>query len=194
MKISYIFLLAVFFILDRANAQITFNKIDTTMKIGKYGFEVNTRNRDIKSNKLSIKPLGYENPADQTMNFPIRGRVSAVQVDDLNNDGIADLILFIYSDSAAIHGTVMALISDGDKSILPCPLTDPALEGRINTGYRGHDTFSMLEGTLLLRFPVYKPTDKDDQPTGGKRTVQFNVIRGESGGYKFNILRFYDSH
>ena len=194
MKTSFLFLLAGFFFLGRADAQISFEKIDTTVKIGKYGFKVNCRNKEIKTNQLSVRPLGYESPANETMNIPIRGRVSAVQVDDLNNDGLADLILFIYSDSAAIYGTVFAFMSDGDKSLLPCALADPTLDGKINTGYRGHDKFNMLQGTLLQRFPIYKPGDADDKPTGGRRTIQYNVTKGESGGYRFNILRFYDAH
>lgn len=194
MKTTFIVLLAGFFFLGRADAQISFERIDTTVKIGKYGFKVNCRNKEIKSNQLSVRPLGYESPANETMTYPIRGRVSGVQVDDLNNDGLADLILFIYSDSAAIHGTVFAFISDGDKSLLPCALADPALDGKISGGYKGHDTFSLLQGTLLQRFPIFKPGDTDDKPTGGRRTIQYNVTKGESGRYKFDILRFYDTH
>lgn len=173
---------------------VTFEKIDTTMKIGKYGYKVNCRNKDIKSNSLSIRPLGFESPANETMNMPVRGRVSAAMVDDLNSDGLADLILFIYTDSAAIHGTVYVLVSEDDKTIMPAGLPDPALDGKINTGYKGYDVFKLLEGTILQRFPIFKPGDKDDAPTGGTRTVQYTLSKGESGGYKFNILRFYDSH
>jgi hypothetical protein len=192
---KYIFLLAGLAFLGKAHAQgVSFDKIDTTMKIGKYGFKVGCRNKDIKSNMLSIRPLGYESPANQSMNMPVRGRVSAAMVDDLNSDGLADLILFIYTDSAAIHGTVYAMISVDDKNLMPTGLSDPALDGKINTGYKGHDVFSMLEGTVLLRFPIYKTGDKDDAPTGGTRTVQYSISKGESGSYKFNIIRTYDTH
>jgi hypothetical protein len=176
-----------------ADAQITFSKIDTTMKVGKTGFKVNSRNKEIGSNMASIRPIGYESPANETMNIPVRGRVSYVQVDDLNNDGVADLVMVIYTDSAAKHGTVLVLMSDGTKSILPCTLPDAALDGKINTGYKGSDQFSMMEGTLLQKFPVFKPGDKDTA-TGGNRVVQYNFARTEAGGYKFSILRYYDTH
>jgi hypothetical protein len=192
---KYILLLAgVFFIVQLQAQPIAFEKIDTTMKIGKYGYKVNCRNKEIKSNILSVRPLGYESPANENMNMPMRGRISATMVDDLNGDGLADLVIFIYTDSAAIHGTVYALISDGEKSLMPVGLPDPALDGKINTGYKGHDVFTMLEGTVLERYPIFKTGDKDDAPTGGTRTIQYGISKGESGGYKFTILRFYDTH
>jgi hypothetical protein len=194
MKRMLFCLLAGLAFLGKAGAQITFRKIDTTMKVGSTGFKVSSRNKDIGTNVASIRPIGFESPANEAMNVPVRGRISYVQVDDLNNDGIADLILFIYNDSAAKHGTVLVLMSDGNKSILPCALPDPALEGKINTGYKGGDQFSMMEGTVLEKFPVFKAGDKDSLPTGGNRVVQYRVGRNESGGYKFSILRSYDTH
>jgi hypothetical protein len=192
---KYIFLLAGLSLFGKIHAQeVTFEKIDTTMKIGKYGFKVSCRNKEIKSNMLSIRPIGYESPASESMNMPVRGRLSAAMVDDLNGDGLADLILFIYTDSAAIHGTVYAMISVDEKNLMPTGLSDPALDGKINTGYKGHDVFSMLEGTVLLKFPIFKTGDADNKPTGGTRTVQYNITKGESGSYKFNIIRFYDTH
>lgn len=191
---KYLFLLAGLSFLGRLEAQsITFEKIDTTMKIGKYGYKVTCRNKEVQSNQLSVRPLGFESPANESMNMPIRGRISAVMVDDLNSDGLADLVLFLYTDSAAIHGTAYAMLSDGTKSILPCGLPDPALDGKINAGYKGHDTFSMLEGTVLQRFPIFKPGDTDNHPTGGTRTIQYTITKGESGSYKFTILRTYDT-
>ena len=192
---KYILLLAGLSFFGKIHAQqVTFEKIDTTMKIGKYGYKVSCRNKEIKSNMLAIRPIGFESPANESMNMPVRGRVSAAMVDDLNSDGLADLILFIYTDSVALHGTVYVMVSQDSKTIVPAGLPDPALDGKINTGYKGHDVFSMLEGTVLLRFPIFKQGDKDDAPTGGTRTVQYSLTKGESGGYKFNILRMYDTH
>src|SRR5580698_2801259 len=120
MKHMLICLFAGLAFLRQADAQITFRKIDTTMMVGKTGFKFSSRNKEIANNIASVRPIGFESPANETMNIPVRGRVSGVLVDDLNNDGIADLVMFIYSDSAARHGFVLALMSEGNKSILPC--------------------------------------------------------------------------
>jgi hypothetical protein len=193
MKKKFIFLLAGLIWLRVADAQIEFEKIDTTMKIGKTGYRINCRNREIAQNQLGIRPIGFESPANGPLNFPVRGRVSKAMVDDLNGDGVADLILFIYTDSSAIHGTVLAFISDGTKTIVPAGLPDMELDGKLNSGYKGHDQFSMLEGTLLQKFPVFKPGDKE-VPTGGNRVVQYQLSKGESGAFKFSVLRSYDTH
>lgn len=193
MNRKLILLLAGVFCLRAVRAQIEFEKIDTTMKVGKTGYRINCRNKEVGENQMSIRPIGFESPANQGMNFPVRGRISKAMVDDLNGDGVADLILFIYTDSAAIHGTVLAFISDGTKSIVPAGLPDVALDGKLNGGYKGHDQFSMLEGTLLQRFPIYKPGDKD-APTGGNRVIQYQLSKVEGGGYKFAEMRSYDTH
>jgi hypothetical protein len=192
MNRKLIFLLAGVFSLRAVRAQVEFEKIDTTMKVGKTGFRVSCRNKEIRENQMSIRPMGFESTANQPMSFPVRGRISRAMVDDLNGDGVADLILFIYTDSAAIHGTVLAFISDGTKTVVPAGLPDVALDGKLNGGYKGHDQFSMLEGTLLQRFPIYKPDDKEG-PTGGNRVVQYQLSKIESGGYKFAVLRSFDT-
>ncbi|HXB95901.1 MAG TPA: hypothetical protein VNU70_12110 [Puia sp.] len=193
MQYKLLLLVAGLTYLGSAEAQIVFEKIDTTMKIGKTGYKLNCRNQKGSQNQLAIRPIGFESPASEGMNFPVRGRISMAQVDDLNGDGVADLILFLYTDTAAIHGTVLAFISDGTKSIQPAALPDLSLDGKLNGGYKGHDQFTMLEGTLLQKFPVYKPDDKEE-PTGGNRVVQYQLRKGESGGYKFAVVRSYDTH
>lgn len=193
MKESIILFLTGLFFIGEASAQVSFEKIDTTMKVGKTGFKVTCRNKEIASNQLSVRPIGFESPANESMNFPVKGRISSVQVDDFNHDGNADLIMFIYSDSNARHGTALALISDGTKAIMPCVLPDVALDGKINTGYKGYDQFTLMEGTLLQKFPVFKPQDKET-PTGGNRVVQYTFGRGENGGFKFTVVRTYDTH
>jgi hypothetical protein len=193
MNRSIILFLTGLFFIGEARAQVSFEKIDTTMKVGKTGFKVNCRNKEINSNQLSVRPIGFESPANETLNFPVKGRISSVAVDDFNHDGNADLIMFIYSDSNARHGTALALISDGTKSLMPCVLPDVALDGKINSGYKGYDQFTLMEGTLLQKFPVFKPDDKETA-TGGNRVVQYTFGRTENGGFKFAVLRTYDTH
>ena len=192
MKQLFIFLFSNVLFLGAANAQLSFSKMDTTVKIGKVGYRVDCKNKNIDQNQLTVRPIGFSSEARE-MSFGIRGRVSKAGIDDLNNDGFPDLILYIYSDSSSEFGTVYAFLSEANKSITPCALPDVMLDGKINTGYKGHDQFSLMESYLLQKFPIYKPGDEKGKPTGGTRSLLYQLVKGEEGKFKFSIVRFYDT-
>jgi hypothetical protein len=194
MKLKYLYLLGLLGGLFpmSAGAQLSFNKIDTTMKIGKAGYRVTCRNKSITENPIGIRPVGMESDV-RPLDFPLKGRLYATQVDDLNGDGYPDLLMYIYTDSNAIHGTVYCLMSQENKSLVPCYLPDISYDPKVSKGYKGYDKFSLLEGTLIQQFPIYNPNDEKEKPTGGERTLMYQVTKGENGGFKFNRIRFYDT-
>jgi len=180
------------------HAQVSFTKIDSTLKIGKVGYRVECRNKNVEVNDLRVRPIGFDGSAREIA-FPLRGRLLKAEIDDLNSDGYPDLVLYVYSDSAGVFGTVYAFLSVDNKSITGCVLQDPMMVGKINTGYKGHDQFILMEGNLLQKFPIYKPGDDKDKPTGGTRVVLYQLAKTDSGGdngpnYKFNLVRTYDTH
>jgi hypothetical protein len=192
MKTQFLFLLFGCLLLGTARAQVVFPKIDSTLKIGKAGYRVDCRNKSLTQNPLSVKPVGFESGA-RDISFTLKGRVASAQIDDLNRDGYPELVLFIYSDSNATSGTVYCFVSDGNKEIIPCVLPDVSMNSKISTGYKGHDQFSMMEGTLLQRFPIYNAGDDKDKPTGGNRVILYQLAKGERGSYKFSMIKFYDT-
>ena len=62
---------------------------------------------------------------------------------------------------------------------------------KLSEGYKGHDEFTLMLGTLVRTFPVYKTGDTDT-PTGGKRVVQYKIMNDENGRMVFKVLRSYD--
>ena len=50
----------------------------------------------------------------------------------------------------------------------------------INQGYMGHDEFSLIENTLVHRFPIYKTGDTNAAPTGGTRQIGYKLVEGEA--------------
>ena len=210
MKLQYLFVLLGCLFTGLANAQdstarsasdqpaaaptqmVMFPKIDSTLKIGKAGYRVDCRNKSVTQNPLSVKPVGFESGV-RDVSFTLKGRVASAQVDDLNRDGYPDLILFIYSDSNASSGTVYSFISEANKEIIPCVLPDASMNPKISTGYKGHDQFTLMEGTVVQRYPIYNKDDNKDKPTGGNRVVLYQLAKGESGSYKFNLIKSYDT-
>ena len=190
MKPSFLFLLSAILFIANAGMYAQFKKVDSTLKIGKVGYRVTCNNRSPDQNELHIKPVGFESTAKE-MAFYIKGRLMKSEIDDLNNDGFPDLLLYIFSGANGEYGTVYAFLSQENKSISSFALPDAMLDGKLKDGYQGHDEFTLLEGKLMREFPVYKPGDEKDKPTGGKRFVQYYVVAsGEH--FEFKVLRTYD--
>lgn len=176
-----------------AGAQVVYPKIDTTLKVGKVGYRVECRNKKIDENQLDIRPVGFDNQA-RPLSFIMRGRVAKAEIADLNSDGFPDLVLYIFTDSSSVYGTIYAFIDKGNKSFSACFLPDPVMDGKINEGYKGHDQFSLMEGYLLEKFPIYKTGDDKDKPSGGTRVILYQLVPDEGERFKFQKVRNYDTH
>lgn len=192
MKIYWSILSVAFLPALSANAQVVLPKVDTTVKVGKMGYKVDCKNKKYDENMLDIRPLGFTSDV-KPMDFMIRGRVSKAEIDDLNGDGYPDLVLYIYMDSSAIFGTVYAFVSKTNKSVVPCFLPDPMMDGTINEGYKGHDQFSLMEGYLLEKFPIYKAGDDSNKPSGGIRAILYQLVPDEGDRFKFEKMRTYET-
>ncbi len=191
MQMKRLFLLSFWGLLffDAAYAQLSFGKIDSTLKIGNAGYHVTCRNKSATENQLIIAPVGFQGA--QRINYTLTGRLAQAEIDDLNSDGFPDLVLFIYTDTNAVFGTVFAFLSEANKSIASCILPDTRMDGKINSGYKGHDQFAVMASYLQQKFPIYKAGDKD-KPTGGTRVILYQLVRDKEGKFKFDRVRFYD--
>ncbi|MDR3711406.1 MAG: hypothetical protein P4L51_01220 [Puia sp.] len=198
--LSYAGLLFLAGVLSSAavGAQQLIGKIDTTVKTGKVGYRVVCKNKSYIDNELIIRPIGFDNQA-RDLDFMIRGRVGKSEILDLNSDGYPDLVLYIYNDSNAVYGTIYAFLSEANKSIVACMLPDLMLNGKVNTGYKGHDQFALIGNYLQQKFPIYKTDDgksgaSQDTPTGDTRVLLYQLSGNAENGYKFNLVRFYETH
>src|SRR5579863_2838016 len=155
-KLYYFFVALCLSSLSIVNAQ--FSKIDSTMKIGKAGFHFSCYNRNPDRNEIKVKPIGFDNEARE-MNFYIKGRVKKTEIDDLNNDGFPDLVVYVFSNDSITMGNVLVFASQENKSFSPISLPDVLLDGKLKDGYKGNDEYTLLEGLLMRQFPIYKPGD-----------------------------------
>jgi hypothetical protein len=186
---SFLFLAILLFVTSDMHAQVS--RIDSTLKLGKAGYRVTCNNKNKDQNEVKVKPIGFDNAARE-MNFYVKGRITKAEIDDLNNDGFPDLIIYVFSGANGEFGTVVAFASQENKSYVPFGMQDVMLDGKLKDGYQGHDEFILLEGKLIRQFPLYKPGDEKDKPTGGKRFVQYAVAPSGNGGFEFKVSRTYD--
>jgi hypothetical protein len=172
-----------------SNAQS--KKFDTTVKMGDQGYRVvcNNKNADKNGITITLVNLKFEG-ADPS--FTVYGKVTKAFADDFNDDGQPDLVICVYSGDNGEIGTVVGISYNADKSLAPIYFPDIYVDPKLRDGYKGHDVFSDLTGTLLRKFPIYLPGDAPDKPTGGVRTVQYKVMQ-DNGHPTFKVLRSYDA-
>jgi len=152
---------------------------DRTLELQGVRFHVTCAN-DGPSSTLQIIPAGLEidnSPIVRT----IEGAVTGAEVADLNGDGSPEVYVFVTSTQGGLHGTLVAYSANRRKSLSEVYLPPLTQAPAASKGYRGHDAFAVLEGFLGRRFPVYRDTDSDTDPSGGMRQVQYKLIPGEAG-------------
>jgi hypothetical protein len=173
-------------------AQPVYRRIDTTMKLGKVGYKVNCRNSSPLRNMLSISPIGFEKDAHEA-SFEIKGRLANTEVDDINRDGYPDLVMYIYTNDSIPKGTVMAVTSEKNEAMSFIYFPDIYNDSKLRPGYKGNDSFFLMEGYLVRRFPVYPGEGAPPAAAAGNlvRQIMYQVVPDEHG-FKFTTMRSYD--
>ncbi|WP_075601627.1 PliI family lysozyme inhibitor of I-type lysozyme [Saccharicrinis aurantiacus] len=128
----------------------------------------------VKSSGLEIRE--YDEIIDVQGDFIVGAEVS-----DLNSDGSPELFVFTQSPGSGSYGKVYAFSVNNKKSMSQVYFQLTAENKAINEGYMGHDVFLISENSLVQRFPIYKRSDSNANPTGGMRKVSYKMLNGESG-------------
>ena len=121
--------------------------------------------------QLTITPSGLE-----LDNAPIRR-----EIDDLDADGSPEVYVYVSSAGSGSYGRAVAYAANNRKSLSEIFVPEVGANPAHAVGYMGHDEFAIGEGTLLRRFPIYRPGDSNAAPTGGMRQLQYKLRPGESG-------------
>ena len=154
----------------------TFSKV---LNLQDIGFNISSIEKDDK-NTLTIFTFGLaENEYKETFNIEGEVVVNA-EVEDLNSDGSPELFIYTQSVGSGSYGNVYAFSVNNKKSMSKVYFQTTAENAKINQGYMGHDKFSLIENTLGQRFPIYKKSDTNAEPTGGTRQVSYKLIEGEA--------------
>ncbi len=174
-------------------AQVSIKKIDTTMKLGKSGYRLTCSNKSPDKNTTSVSPIGFDK-AVREFSFDIKGRITKAEVDDVNRDGYPDLVIYVMNNDTIPKGNVIGISSEKNENVAPIMFPDIYDDPKLRTGYKGNDIYFLMEGNLMRRFPVY-PADSAALTSGTGtlyRQIQYQVIPGDRGGYKFKPLRSYE--
>lgn len=152
---------------------------DRTLEMQGICFTVTCENSG-SLNTVRIVPSGLE--IDNTpVERKIDGTVTNAEVADLDADGSPEIYVYVTSAGSGSYGSLIAFASNRRKSLSEIYLPPLSENKAAAQGYRGHDQFTVLEGVLGHRFPVYRDTDTNAQPSGGMRQLQYKLVPGEAG-------------
>ena len=152
---------------------------DQTLELHGIAFHVSTEQVDGKPT-LHIAPKGLE--IDNTVIIQaLSGEVVRAEVADLNNDGSPELYVFTRSPGRGMPGELIAYSANKKKSLSEIYLPPVSDNPKTAEGYQGEDSFSVVENTLVQRFPVYDSADAGAGRTGKMRQVQYTLVAGEAG-------------
>jgi len=103
-------------------------------------------------------------------------------VADINSDGFDELYLITQSTGSGTYGTIYGFTSNNDKSITPIyipKISEKDLKGNFK-GYMGHDSIYISNNKLFRKYPVYKEEDANCCASGGDKSIQYILKKGES--------------
>jgi hypothetical protein len=164
-------------------------KYDSTLKIGKAGYRINCLNRSSDLNNLNIRPIGFKTDARE-VNLELKGRVVSAEIDDLNNDGFPDIVIYIVDKTD--KSNVFSISSKENERLEPIYFPDITNDMQLSKGYRGKDEFKLVEGILFRKFPIFELDTNIKEPTNKVRQIMYRVIPGDQGYLKFKSFKNFD--
>jgi len=147
-----------------------------TLSLQGYSFQVKATGEGSRQ-QLTITTRGGKRaikPITQTVN----GTVIGAEVADLNSNSLPEIYIYVQSAGTGSYGDLVAYSVINHNELSPIYLQE--LTGAPAKGYQGHDEFSVVEGCLVRRFPIYKPADSNAKATGGLRQICYKLQNGEA--------------
>lgn len=138
-------------------------------------------------NTLSIR-LG---DADTSAADEVDGVVYRAELADINGDGKAEVFAYVSSAGSGSYGSLVAYVIDEDLQLSPISLPELGGDSATSDGYMGHDEFTVVEDSLVRRFPLYHSGDVNAAPTGGTRDVAYKLADTDDG-WALTVARVND--
>jgi hypothetical protein len=165
------------------------NKYDSTVKMGKVGYRITCMNRNLDRNALNIRPIGFKSEVREA-SLELRGRVVSTEIDDLNNDGFPDIIIFVMDAKDKL--SLFSVGSRDNERIEPIYFPDITNDMQLSKGYRGQDEYKLVEGVLFRKFPIFESDTTIKTPTNKVRQIMYRVMTGDQGSWRFKSFKSFD--
>ena len=100
---------------------------------------------------------------------------------DLDDDGLPEVYVFVRSGGSGAYGSLAAFGVRQRQSLAEVYLLPISEDVDASMGYMGHDTFAIRGNRLVRQFPLYRPGDRNAQPTGGSRQIHYGLAPTDTG-------------
>ena len=139
-----------------------------------------------KNNSLSdftIVAIDFQHSTD-SLGISDSDPLQDVAIKDLDANGYDELYLITNSVGSGSYSSVFGFASNQDLSLTTIFVPDIS-ENDVQTGgpfhgYMGHDSIYFTNNRMYRKYPVYKDGDPNCCPTGGDKTVSYQLKAGEA--------------
>jgi hypothetical protein len=151
---------------------------NSTVQLQGIRFVVQSRDQGA-GQQLTITTTGTQRPIP-VIQQQVDGSVVGAEVADLNADGQPEILVFVQKSGSGRHGLLVGYALNNGRSLTP--ITLPALSKALAQGYRGHDSFAVVERCLARRFPLDRPGgDSGASSAVVYRQICYKLEAGEAG-------------
>ncbi len=153
-------------------------------KSGKVFRVIIDKSKGASINKVRIEPQNFS-ISNETYELGEIDPVEDIFLTDLDNNGYEEIYVLTRGIGSGSYASIYGLASNRDKSATPIyvpPLNENQLKGgAMFEGFMGHNSFKLHEGKLYCNFPVYKEGDANNKPSGGEKSIEYELFAGEAG-------------
>ncbi len=144
---------------------------------------INEEKNSASLSNISIKTEGFE-AANEEYQINESNPITAIFQADLDNNSFEEVYIITQSAGSGSYQNIIGYASNRDKSFTPIYLpeiNDNDLKaGAVFEGFQGQDSVYVDNNQLLRKFPIFKEGDANCCPTGGEKTVEYELKQGEA--------------
>ncbi len=161
------------------------NKANQTVLKTKTGKTITiAENKSSESlSNITIKTEGFE-AVNDTFEINDTNPIEAIFQADLDHNSFEEVYIITQSAGSGSYENIIGYASNKDKSLTPIylpELNDNDLKaGATFEGFQGQDSVYVFQNKLLRNFPIFKEGDANCCPTGGEKTVEYELKQGEA--------------
>lgn len=134
-------------------------------------------------NDLNIVAHDFANTKD-TFKIQDCDPLKQAWIEDLDQNGFDELYLITASVGSGSYATIYGYASNQDLSMTPIYIPEISESDLLPNGdfygYMGHDSIYLANNKIYRKYPVYKDGDANCCPSGGNKTLGYELKQGEA--------------